>query len=148
MQLNGSIRSLAISPTHLAAVATDWQAHVNDNRIKLWKADPTHPELFDLSEPPGSYLVGHKSPVVSVDWAGGVLYSGSWDATVKVWGQGSEEGSGDAWAVLDTCEFPDFVWKVQARGQYMFTSASRSVHIHDRATLKEIRVFKNLHDAI
>ena len=145
--LNGNVRSLAVSCTHLAVSITNW-GPVDDNRIKLWHADPTQPGRFDLQQLPHSYLTGHTSPVVTVDMADGLLYSGSWDYTCRVWGPGGENGdTRNAWVQLDTCTYPDWVWYVAARGPYLFASASRQVHIQDRATLAPIRTLTNIHDS-
>lgn len=47
LPLNGHVRSIALSGTHLATVVTTWLPH-DDNRIKLWRAIPGHPGVFDL----------------------------------------------------------------------------------------------------
>lgn len=44
-------------------------------------------------------------------------------------------------------QFGDWVWFVLARGNVLFTSASRQVHINDRVTMQPIRTLNKLHDS-
>ena len=89
--------------------------------------------------------------MVSLDTLDGLIYSGSWDHTCRVWGRASGGGGADgagegAWEQLGCCAFDDWVWQVLGRGPYLLASVQGiGVDIVDRGTLKPVRRLTGLH---
>ena len=113
---------------------------------------------FDLSAPP-VFLSGHAGPVAAVSVEEGLIYSASWDTTVRVWdpdrrreeegeeqeragGQGAAaEGNGGGGAAphcVGVVHLRDWGWSVQRRAGRLLVAEGRGAAAFDAETGKAL----------
>lgn len=124
------MRSVALDTDALASGSAD-------HGLRIWDARHSERSLFDLGEP-NRTLKSHTGPVVALSLTEANLFSGSWDASVRVW-------SRSTWECSLVLKYEDWVTSAVARGSNLMVAAGLDVVVHDVSTAQKTRHFQNLH---
>eukprot|EP00197_Chlamydomonas_leiostraca_P015344 CAMPEP_0202861150 /NCGR_PEP_ID=MMETSP1391-20130828/2639_1 /ASSEMBLY_ACC=CAM_ASM_000867 /TAXON_ID=1034604 /ORGANISM="Chlamydomonas leiostraca, Strain SAG 11-49" /LENGTH=547 /DNA_ID=CAMNT_0049540483 /DNA_START=115 /DNA_END=1759 /DNA_ORIENTATION=+ len=137
----GIVRSLALDARALVSGSSD-------SLVRVWApsaagvSSDRHQPLFDVSSAPSLVLCEHKGPVAAMCMTQDLLFTGSWDYTVRVW----ERSKWESGASSRVWMYDDWVGCVAARGPHLLVAAGPEVYVHDVATGAVVRKFQGLHE--
>ncbi|CAM6093738.1 unnamed protein product [Calypogeia fissa] len=137
--LGETIRAIAVDMTMLVVGGTDAV-------LRVWRANPACPHLFDVGglwnsipgKGPETGLHGHTGPVTCLGLDELNIYSGSWDMSIKVWSRTTLKCS-------HNLRHMDWVWSLVVRGGRVLSTAGSDVYTWDAQTGKQLRVRKGVH---
>lgn len=126
--LGETLRAIGVDMELLAVAGSDAV-------IRLWRAIPECPQLFDVAGIWGGpnskgaeiCLYGHNGPITCLGLDAANIYSGSWDMSIRVW---------DRVTLLCVSQLlhNDWVWALVPRGRRLLSTAGSHVYSWDIET--------------
>lgn len=121
--LGETLRAIAVDMEILAVAGSDAV-------IRLWRAIPECPQLFDVAGIWGggeTCLYGHHGPITCLGMDAVNVYSGSWDMSIRVWDRTTLRS-------VKQLLHNDWVWALVPRGRRILSTAGSHVYSWDVET--------------
>ena len=126
--LGETLRAIAVDMELLAVAGSDAV-------IRLWRAIPECPQLFDVagiwggpnSKGAETCLYGHTGPITCLGLDAAHIYSGSWDMSIRVWDRATLRN-------VNQLMHNDWVWALVPRGRRILSTAGSNVYSWDIET--------------